>query len=121
MATKPESQPRSSEPKALSQLDELRLGPKAKILVHERASQLEIETVFVGINGVDFWIRRGEEVEVPLPVALRLEQAMRAVLTFDPETNARTTRQAPAYPFTWISGRPVPESNEPAERIDLAA
>lgn len=93
-----------------SQADQLREGPKAVILIHERTSEVEIETVFVGINGANFHIRRGEEVEVPLPVALRLEQAMRTIVTFDPVTNARTTRQAPAYPFTWISGRPIKQA-----------
>lgn len=111
MALKPDvtAEPAIADKEVRTQLDQLRNGPKATILIHERASQLEIETVFVGINGVDYWIKRGAEVEVPLPVALRLEQAMKTVVVFDPDTNARTTRQAPAYPFTWIKGRPVPE------------
>jgi hypothetical protein len=108
MSAKPSETISLAERETLSQFDQLKAGPKARILIHERASDLEIKTVYVGINGVDFWMRRGEEVTVPVPVALRLEQAMRAILVFDPDTNAQTTRQAPAYPFTWIDGRPTP-------------
>lgn len=111
---------RPTDREALSQYDQLKKGPRAVILIHERQTALEIASVFVGINGVDFWIKRGVEVDVPLPVALRLEEAKKSVVTFDPETNERVERMAPSYPFTWISGRPVPK-DDPKETIKKAA
>mgnify|MGYP001235149657 CR=1 FL=1 len=91
----------------LSQMDELRRGPRAKIVVHETSDPNDPKDVYAGVNGVPYIIKRGEVVDVPLPVALNLAQAMRTLYKFDPETNQSYSREAPAYPFTWIEGRPA--------------
>ncbi len=94
-----------------AQLADLNRLPKATILVHERHDENEPEDVLVGVNGVMFQLQRGVEVEVPLPVAMVLEDNKRTMYEFKRDREGRTVemteRQVPPYPFAWIKGRPA--------------
>lgn len=81
--------------------------PKAVILVHERNDPNEPADVYVGVNGIGFLVQRGVEATVPLSVAMVLHRATKTLYRIDPETGSQTAREAPAYPFTWIGGRPA--------------
>jgi hypothetical protein len=87
----------------ISPLDALRAAPKVKIRIHKTGDRNERGDVFVGVNGINYQIQRGEDVTVPEPVAKVLETAIQTLYEFDPETRARAQRQAQAYPFTYVN------------------
>lgn len=89
-------------PPPLSPLEELRAAPKVKIRIHKTGDKSERADVLAGVNGVLYSMRRGEDVEVPEPVAKVLETAVQTLYEFDEEKGERRERQAQAYPFTYV-------------------
>lgn len=85
-----------------SALEMLKAAPKVKIRVHETGDPNERKDVYVGVNGVGYMIRRGENVEVPVPVAKVLETSIQEVYEFDGEGRHMTSRNAQKYPFTYV-------------------
>lgn len=81
--------------------DDIRNAPKVRIRIHKTNDKSETPDVFVGVNGVNFLIQRGVDVEVPAPVLSVLEEAVRTVYESGPnEEGALIAREALAYPFT---------------------
>jgi hypothetical protein len=85
-----------------SAIEMLKAAPKVKIRVHETGDPNERKDVYVGVNGVGYMIRRGQNVDVPIPVAKVLEDSIQEVYEFDDEGRRMTSRNAQKYPFTYI-------------------
>ena len=83
---------------------------KVKIMVLPDPLNKASDFIVVGINGVNFQIRRGEPVEVPIPVMEVLEQGnsphVYQVMRTDPQTGTQRvetiTRPGNGYPFTLV-------------------
>ncbi len=86
----------------LSPRDELDAAPKVRIIIHETGNKTERKRVYVGVNGVGYDIKRGEEVRVPSPVMLALKDAVQSVYAYDDDLGALMKRDAMAYPFTVV-------------------
>lgn len=101
---------RPLDPETANMLRQLQRAPKVTIMVNDRRGEEESDDVFVGVNGVNFQIQRGVEVEVPLPVAMVLENAKQTVYETRKSPEGRTImieRIVSAYPFSWMRGRPA--------------
>lgn len=83
---------------------------KVKIMVLDDPLNKQSDHIVVGINGVNFQIKRGVPVEVPIPVMEVLEQGNRPneyqVMRTDPQTGTQRvetiTRPGNGYPFTLV-------------------
>jgi hypothetical protein len=82
--------------------DALRRAPKVKIRVHKTGQPNESQDVYVGVNGIGFQIKRGEEVTVPEPVMLVLKDAVRTVFRWVVDADGTLRQEGAdvlAYPF----------------------
>jgi hypothetical protein len=90
--------PTQVDPKA-----ELDKAPKVLIRIHKTGDKNEQKQVYVGVNGIGYLIKRGEDVLVPEPVMRVLEDAVQTVYDYDDDAGALVKRDALAYPFTKLS------------------
>lgn len=82
--------------------DALDAAPKVKIRIHKTGDKNEQKQVYVGVNGVGYLIKRGEDVLVPEPVMRVLEDAVQSVYDYDDDKGMLVKREALAYPFTRV-------------------
>lgn len=83
--------------------DALDAAPKVRIRIHKTGDKNEQKQVYVGVNGVGYLIKRGEDVDVPEPVMRVLEDAVQTVYDYDDDQGMLVKRDALAYPFTRVS------------------
>lgn len=83
--------------------DALDAAPRVKIRIHKTGDKNEQKQVYVGVNGVGYLIKRGEDVDVPEPVMRVLENAVQTVYDYDDDKGMLVRRDALAYPFTRVS------------------
>lgn len=109
MSAKGNTSPSNDSPVAVNKTSPF-CGKKVKIIIHKDTNRHAVDPVPVAPEGVQFLIRRGEEVTVPIEVAHALENAEET--HYDPVKNqeGRVTmvpRKALSYPFSVVSYVPA--------------
>lgn len=87
----------------LSPRAELDAAPRVKIRVHKTGDRNEQKYVFVGVNGVNYQIERGKDVDVPFPVMRVLQDAVQTIWEQNDDLGSLERREAQSYPFTLLS------------------
>lgn len=81
-------------------------GKKATIQIHKDSNKYAIDPVPVSVNGIQFTIRRGVNVEVPVEVIEVLEHARETQYESVMNSDMSTTmvpRDVLSYPFSVLS------------------
>lgn len=92
-AKKPAKAKAPVDPDALS-------GKKVRLTIHKDGSPQAVKDVFVGINGVGYLIKRGEEVVVPVEVVNILENAIET--RYEQDGDQLIARDVLSYPFNAV-------------------
>ena len=82
---------KAADPDALS-------GKKVRLTIHKDPRPTAVKDVFVGLNGVGYLLKRGEEAIVPCEVANVLKDAVETLYEQDGDT--LVAREVPAYAFS---------------------
>lgn len=78
-------------------------GRKAEIIIHKDSNKHAINPVPVAVEGVQFTIRRGEKVIVPIEIVEALEHAVETRYESELNKDMSTTmepREVLSYPFS---------------------
>jgi hypothetical protein len=73
-----------------------------RVLIHKTMGDQGQQFVPVGVNGKQWLIRRGEEVDVPPSVAEALKCAVRYEVGYDQRDHSTPIREMQAYPFSIV-------------------
>lgn len=93
----------ASAPKAAPRKKAAAARDRVKIVVHPDGSPGAESEIFVGVNGVGYRIKRGEEVSVPRSVVTVLEESVRTIYEHvrrDDGSSDLVPRDVPTYPFS---------------------
>jgi len=73
-----------------------------RLLIHKTMGDQGQQFVPVGVNGKQWLIKRGEEVEVPRGVAEALKDAVRYEVGYDQADQSTPIREVQAYPYSVV-------------------
>lgn len=80
-------------------LKELHEQQYFRIRIDETEDKSEPERAYVGVNGVGYWMTRGDEHIVPEGVVNVLKEQTRTVYRFNERTKDHERREVPPYPY----------------------
>lgn len=85
--------------------DMLKSQPKVRIVIDQTGDESAPKRVFVGVQGVGFWIERGKPVDVPQAVVNVLRESVKTLYRMEEDERGNRVmvgRDVPAYPFHTI-------------------
>lgn len=100
--TNEERRQRAAELSVATVKAQLDKEPRVKIVIDETADESASKNVFVGVNGVGYWMQRGKEISVPQSVVNVLNEQRKTVYRKRKDEMGREELypvQVPPYPF----------------------
>lgn len=80
----------------------LKAQPKVRIVIDQTGDESAPKRVFVGVQGIGFWIERGKPVDVPQAVVNVLRESVKTLYRMEEDERGNKVmvgRDVPAYPF----------------------